>query len=436
MSTTLPLGSPGVKCSKPRATGSPRPWPMSGTLAQFLLRIAAAVAPDGGAAVRAVLQSVLQDQAPFEAGEIVFAPPSRGPRFFPWDGPPSLPSGSGTWWITCSPTAPPSHRRPARRGAFPDTAARMRERGLRSVLVLPFRFDQPGMVEVAVALAGRSHGWAFAGASLPPWCRSPAWRGSPSTTRCASPASASARMPWRSSRPGVAPAAEGQPARERETPPAAKGGAGGRRGGPRGASRGSRGRARAAGPPGGRRGPALEAERLRDEWAHRRPPWARAEEQGAAMQALKRRSRGPASPRPRPPTWPRPGPGSASWRPSSSRSDRSSTALGARDAGPFAPGPSGAGPCPIGVRDAAATPEATSPPPPLEGLLDHERRLTFTPLFRAGSNRQVATARSTASSRTFPADPRTRSSVGSPLALTIVSTVTVPSCSSRRAISG
>ena len=46
---------------------------MSGSLAPLMLRIAAAVDGDGGAGVRSALQSVLQDRAPFDGGELVYA---------------------------------------------------------------------------------------------------------------------------------------------------------------------------------------------------------------------------------------------------------------------------------------------------------------------------------------------------------------------------
>ena len=51
--------------------------------------------------------------------------------------------------------------------AFPDTLARLRRLGLRSVLILPFRFAEPEGPRLRGALAvARRHGWAFVGASL------------------------------------------------------------------------------------------------------------------------------------------------------------------------------------------------------------------------------------------------------------------------------
>ena len=46
---------------------------MSGSLAPLMLRIAAAVDGDGGAGVRQALQAALQDLAPFDGGELVYA---------------------------------------------------------------------------------------------------------------------------------------------------------------------------------------------------------------------------------------------------------------------------------------------------------------------------------------------------------------------------
>ena len=51
---------------------------------------------------------------------------------------------------------------------FAETLGLLRARALRSLIVVPFRFDGPEGPPLAGALAvGRSHGWAFVGASLP-----------------------------------------------------------------------------------------------------------------------------------------------------------------------------------------------------------------------------------------------------------------------------
>ena len=45
---------------------------MSASLSEVLLEVATAIAADGGASVRATLEGVLGEVAPFDAGEVAF----------------------------------------------------------------------------------------------------------------------------------------------------------------------------------------------------------------------------------------------------------------------------------------------------------------------------------------------------------------------------
>lgn len=262
---------------------------MSGSLAQVLLRIAAAAAPDGGAGVRAALQAALRDEAAFDVGEIILKRPHREPLVFPLGG------ASG-------PLVGPelvdhvlAHGAPYRIDdlpdalAFPVTEARMREHGVRSALVLPFRFDEHGMVEVTGALAVcRTHGWAFVGASLPMVAPLAGMAGLALDHALRLSALGERAHALEVASPWAAPAAEGQQARERTSSAAGEEPVEGE---PvrealreaREAGRQLRSRLDAA------EERLLEAERLRDEWAQRATTLGtRLEEQGAAMQALKR----------------------------------------------------------------------------------------------------------------------------------------------------
>ena len=141
---------------------------MSASLSDVLLRIAAAIAADGGAAVRAALEGALREAAPFEAGEVALVPDEGDPRRQP------LGAAEGSFLgkdllahVTAHGAA---YRIDDWRDAepFPETLALLRARALRSLLVVPFRIDASSGSPLLGALAvGRSHGWAFAGASLP-----------------------------------------------------------------------------------------------------------------------------------------------------------------------------------------------------------------------------------------------------------------------------
>ena len=141
---------------------------MSASLSEVLLRIAASIAADGGASVRATLEGVLREAAPFDAGEVAFVR-SQGDT---WRQPLGTTDGKilGFDLLEHAIAQGAACRIDDWRDAepFPEALGLLRARALRSLLVVPFRFDAPGGPPLKGALAvGRSQGWAFAGASLP-----------------------------------------------------------------------------------------------------------------------------------------------------------------------------------------------------------------------------------------------------------------------------
>jgi hypothetical protein len=141
---------------------------MSGSLAEVLLRIAAAVAADRGGGVRSALESALAEAAPFDMGEVVFVGGRAEPRSFPLQGAEEALVGRDLLDHVLAHGDP--YRIDDWRDAepFAETLGRLRRSGLRSVLALPFRFEESGQFPVTGALVlARSHGWAFVGASLP-----------------------------------------------------------------------------------------------------------------------------------------------------------------------------------------------------------------------------------------------------------------------------
>jgi hypothetical protein len=141
---------------------------MSASLSEVLLRVASAIAADGGAAVRAALEGVLREAAPFDAGEVVIV---RGPGDL-WRQ--ALGSGEGPLVGADLLTHVLAHGAAFRiddwhdAEPFVDTLEDLRRRSLRSLLTIPFHFEGGELPRLEGALAvGRSHGWAFVGASLP-----------------------------------------------------------------------------------------------------------------------------------------------------------------------------------------------------------------------------------------------------------------------------
>jgi hypothetical protein len=141
---------------------------MISPLAEVLLRIAAAVAPDGGTGVRKALEAVLREAAPFDAGEIVFVRAHGEHIHLPLRGDERPLLGADLVAHVLA------HGAPYRVDDWPDalpfaqTYDELRARDLRSALVLPFRFEAAG-TEALLGVLGvaRAHGWAFVGASLP-----------------------------------------------------------------------------------------------------------------------------------------------------------------------------------------------------------------------------------------------------------------------------
>ena len=159
---------------------------MSGSLAPLMLRIAAAVDGDGGAGVRSALQAALQDKAPFDGGELVYARiPEEHALFLLGDAreaflgsdlveqgwPRARPSGS-----TTGATRRPS-RRPFRACA---TWAFGRSWCCRSASPSPTVPACAAPWRWRAAMAGPS--WAHPSTCWRPWPASPVW---PSTRRCA-----------------------------------------------------------------------------------------------------------------------------------------------------------------------------------------------------------------------------------------------------------
>jgi hypothetical protein len=141
---------------------------MTTSFAPVLIRIAAAVAADGGAGVRRALEEALQEAAPFDEGEVALAR-THGDV---WRQPLGAAAGPILGLDLLNHVL--AHGAPYRiddwrdAEAFAQTLGLLRTRGLRSLLTVPFRFDAPGVPPLAGALAvGRTHGWAFVGASLP-----------------------------------------------------------------------------------------------------------------------------------------------------------------------------------------------------------------------------------------------------------------------------
>lgn len=142
---------------------------MSTSLSEVLLRVASAIAADGGASVQAALEGVLRDAVPFEAGEVVVVP-AHGEAA--WRQPLGAAETKvlGNDLLAHVVAHGAAYRIDDWRDAepFAETLGLLRVHSLRSLIVVPFRCDRPEGPPLAGALAlGRSHGWAFVGASLP-----------------------------------------------------------------------------------------------------------------------------------------------------------------------------------------------------------------------------------------------------------------------------
>jgi hypothetical protein len=136
--------------------------PGSQDLARALLRLAASVAADGGAAVRAAATAVAQAAYTFDAAELVVSG-KDGPERWALG-----PQGGGPLVAKdvldrLAPESPPVRIDDASAcEAWPETAAALRLAGMASSLVVPLAPPAPAG---ALVLA-RRYGWAFVGASL------------------------------------------------------------------------------------------------------------------------------------------------------------------------------------------------------------------------------------------------------------------------------
>jgi chromosome segregation ATPase len=138
---------------------------MPPSLPTRLLALAAAVAADGGEAVRRTLRDLVAEAAPFDDGEIVHRGEDGLTR---WGLGPGAEGGlaaedllAGLWSVA----APLRFDDRAEMASFPATRALLAERGLRSLLALPLPSGGAGG-EAALLIAHRQ-GWGFAAASLP-----------------------------------------------------------------------------------------------------------------------------------------------------------------------------------------------------------------------------------------------------------------------------
>ncbi|HUG53411.1 MAG TPA: hypothetical protein VMR21_07415 [Vicinamibacteria bacterium] len=129
---------------------------------QTLLALAAATTWDGGDGVVSTLRTELSLLVPFDAGELaVFMPTGYRRWTFTADEDPV--AGDDLLLYLCRRVAPVRIDQPEEAEAFPETAARLRRRGLMSALALPL--NAAGGPEGGVVLA-RRFGWAFAGTSV------------------------------------------------------------------------------------------------------------------------------------------------------------------------------------------------------------------------------------------------------------------------------
>ncbi len=129
---------------------------------QTLLALAAATTWDGGDGVVSTLRSALCACAPFDAGELALSMPTGFRRWTFTDDETPL-AGDDLLLNLCRRELPLRIDQPEEVDAFPETAARLRRRGLMSLLAVPL--NAAGGPEGGVVLA-RQFGWAFAGTSI------------------------------------------------------------------------------------------------------------------------------------------------------------------------------------------------------------------------------------------------------------------------------
>ncbi|MCU0241423.1 MAG: hypothetical protein MUF51_03255 [Vicinamibacteria bacterium] len=127
-------------------------------LVETLRQLISAIAPDNGAAVIARLTAILQDAAPFDAGEVVLLAPrdfrralgAEAPAFVGADCVAAL--ASGGVYVRFD--------EPGDAARYPHAESLMRAQGMRSLLALPL--SARGAVSGVIVLGARAT-WAFAG---------------------------------------------------------------------------------------------------------------------------------------------------------------------------------------------------------------------------------------------------------------------------------
>jgi len=129
---------------------------------QTLLALAAATTWDGGDGVVSTLRAALEATAPFDAGELALSMPTGFRRWtFTEDEEPV--AGEDLLLDLPRRDTPVRIDHPDEAGAYPDTRARLRRRGLLSLLAVPLH--AAGGPDGGVVLA-RRYGWAYAGTSM------------------------------------------------------------------------------------------------------------------------------------------------------------------------------------------------------------------------------------------------------------------------------
>lgn len=129
---------------------------------QTLLALAAATTWDGGDGVVSTLRSALCTIAPFDAGELALSMPTGFRRWTFTDDEEPLAANDLLLDVSRHDT-PLRIDQPEEAEVFPETAARLRRRGLMSLLAVPL--NAAGGPDGAVVLA-RTFGWAYAGTSM------------------------------------------------------------------------------------------------------------------------------------------------------------------------------------------------------------------------------------------------------------------------------
>jgi hypothetical protein len=134
------------------------------SLEERLLALAASVTWDGGDQVIRSLRPMLEEWAPFHVGEVALARPVGHARWTLTDDEASVAADDILMALEAEPLRI-DHLSEA--SAFPRTQARMRDAGLRSLLVLPLSaFGGPG----GAIVLGHRDGWSFVAASLHVLC--------------------------------------------------------------------------------------------------------------------------------------------------------------------------------------------------------------------------------------------------------------------------